>query len=84
MGPFAGQSDAGSFSRQVVSDSSATPWAAAHQAPLSMGFPRQEHWSGLPSPSQWVGSLLPHLQTVQPNGQDIAPTPFIFKITFLL
>ena len=29
----------------------ATPWAAAHQAPLSMGFPRQEHWSGLPFPS---------------------------------
>ena len=23
----------------------------AHQAPLSMGFPRQEYWSGLPSPS---------------------------------
>ena len=25
-----------------------TPWAVAHQAPLSMGFPRQEYWSGLP------------------------------------
>ena len=25
-----------------------TPWTAAHQAPLSMGFPRQEYWSGLP------------------------------------
>ena len=24
------------------------PWTAAHQAPLSMGFSRQEHWSGLP------------------------------------
>ena len=29
----------------------ATPWTAAHQASLSMGFPRQEHWSGLPFPS---------------------------------
>ena len=29
----------------------ATPWTAAHQAPLSMGFSRQEHWSGLPFPS---------------------------------
>ena len=29
----------------------ATPWTAAHQAPLSMGFPRQEHWSGVPLPS---------------------------------
>ena len=30
---------------------SATPWTAARQAPLSMGFSRQEHWSGLPCPS---------------------------------
>ena len=29
----------------------ATPWTAARQAPLSMGFPRQEYWSGLPFPS---------------------------------
>ena len=28
-----------------------TPQTAAHQAPLSMGFPRQEYWSGLPFPS---------------------------------
>ena len=27
------------------------PWTAAHQAPLSLGFSRQEHWSGLPFPS---------------------------------
>ena len=26
-------------------------WTVAHQAPLSMKFPRQEYWSGLPSPS---------------------------------
>ena len=25
-------------------------WTVAHQAPLSMGFPRQEYWSGLPCP----------------------------------
>ena len=30
---------------------SATPWTAAHQAPPSMGFSRQEYWSGLPLPS---------------------------------
>ena len=29
----------------------ATPWAAAHQAPPSLGFCRQEHWSGVPFPS---------------------------------
>ena len=28
-----------------------TPWMAARQAPLSLGFSRQEHWSGLPFPS---------------------------------
>ena len=27
-----------------------TPWTIAHQASLSMGFPRQEYWSGLPFP----------------------------------
>jgi len=27
-----------------------TPWTVACQAPLSMGFSRQEHWSGLPRP----------------------------------
>ena len=29
----------------------ATPWTVAHQTPLSMGFSRQEYWSGLPFPS---------------------------------
>ena len=38
----------------------ATPWTAAYQAPPSMGFSRQEYWSGLPLPSPktvWTGSL---------------------------
>ena len=39
------------FSRSVVFDSLVTPWTVAHQASLSMGFSRQEHWSGLPLPS---------------------------------
>ena len=30
---------------------STTPWTAAHQAPPSMGFSRQEYWSGMPLPS---------------------------------
>ena len=29
----------------------ATQWTAAHQAPLPMGFSRQEYWSGVPLPS---------------------------------
>ena len=32
----------------------ATPWTVAHQAPPSMGFSRQEYWSGVPLPSPFV------------------------------
>ena len=35
----------------AASDSFVIPWTVACQAPLSMGFPRQEYWSGLPLPS---------------------------------
>ena len=38
------------LSCSVVSDS-ATPWTVTRQAPVSMGFSRQEYWSGLPFPS---------------------------------
>ena len=48
------------FSHLVVSDSFVTPWTVAQQTPLSMGFPRQEHWSGLPFPSP--GDLLSRMQ----------------------
>ena len=37
------------LSCSVVSDF-ATPWIAAHHAPLSLRFLRQEYWSGLPFP----------------------------------
>jgi len=40
-----------SISHSVVSNS-VTPWTVAHQALLSMGFSRQEYWSGLPFPSK--------------------------------
>ena len=36
----------------------ATPWTAAYQAPLSMGFSRQENWSGVPLPSLVFGASL--------------------------
>ena len=39
------------WSHSVVSDSLWPPWTVAHQAPQSMGFSRQEYWSGLPFPS---------------------------------
>ena len=35
------------FSHEVISDSFVTPWTVAHQAPLSVEFPRQEYWSVL-------------------------------------
>ena len=36
----------------------ATPWTAAYQAPLSMGFSRQEYWGGLPLPSPSLGHYI--------------------------
>ena len=39
-----------SVSCSIVSDS-VIPWTVTLQAPLSMGFPRQEYWSGFPFPS---------------------------------
>ena len=42
----------------------ATPWTIACQAPPSMGFSKQEHWSGLPFPS----NLNPaHFQQIPPQ-----------------
>ena len=32
----------------LIMSNSTTPWTVAHQAPLSMGFSRQEYWSGFP------------------------------------
>ena len=46
----------------------ATPWTVAHQTPLSMGFSRQEYWSGLPFPSP--GDLPdPEIKPVSPTLQ---------------
>ena len=42
------RSEVKSFSRVRLF---ATPWIVAYQAPPSMGFSRQEYWSGLPFPS---------------------------------
>ena len=42
------------FSLSVVSDSFATSWTVATQVPLSMGFPRQEYWNGLPFTSPGI------------------------------
>ena len=50
-------------------------WTAAHQAPLFMGFSRQEHWSGLPCPPQGIfltQGLNPRLRPLRRAWQ---PTP---------
>ena len=57
-----------SLSHSVTSDSFATPWMAAHQAPLYTGFPRQEYWSGLPFAPP---GDLPH-QGIEPESAALA------------
>ena len=55
-------SNAGKWKVKVKSLSrvrpSATPWTAAYQAPPSMGFSRQEYWSGVPLPSLYKACSL--------------------------
>ena len=52
----------------VMSDSFANPWTAAYQAPHSMGFSREEYWSGLPFPSP---GILPNLE-IEPTSPSLA------------
>ena len=56
-----------------MSDSFAIPWTVAHQAPLSMKFPRQVYWTGLPFPPP--GDLpVPVIESVSPALQaDSSP-----------
>ena len=48
----------------------ATPWTAAYQAPPSMGFSRQEYWSGVPLPSLLIGyiPILKNFKETKING----------------
>ena len=48
---------------------SVTPWTAAHQAPPSMGFSRQEYWSGVPLPSP-----VTKLDSILKSGDITLPT----------
>ena len=71
----------------------AMPWTAAYQAPPSMGFSRQEYWSGVPLPSPLVAlenqkiwlSLLwyfPYWTGLEPNMQYFWVMPVYFWIHF--
>ena len=60
-----------------MSDCIETPRAIALQAPLSIGFPRQEYWSGLPFPSP--GNLPnPGIKPVSPALAGIFPVTWEF------
>ena len=52
----------------------ATPWTAAYQAPLPMGFSRQEYWNGMPLPSP---NLLYYSSNITITLQDSCYFPFI-------
>ena len=53
-----------------------TPWTVAHQAPLSMEFPRQEYWTGLPFPI--LGDLSdPEVESMSPVSLALAGGFFI-------
>ena len=65
------------FSRVQLS----TPWTAACQAPLSMGFSRQEYWSGLPCPPP--GDLPdPGIETASPTSAALAGGFFTTSTTW--
>ena len=67
-----------------MSDSFATPWTAAHQAPLSIRFSRQGYWNGLPFPSP--GDLPnPGIEPRSPALQaDSLPTELRGKLQYFL
>ena len=52
------------------------PWTVACQAPLSMGFSRQEYWSGLPCPSP--GAL--HNPGIKPRSLDQTVNQFLTEV----
>ena len=62
----------------------ATPWTAAHQAPPSMGFSRQEYWNGVPWPSPkltsiTVNSSLPSPLLTYTKVENFNPPPSLEK-----
>ena len=65
----------------------ATPWTVAHQAPLSMGFSRQEYWSGLPffSPGELPDTgIEPGSPALQANSLPLATTSIFGKVKNLI
>ena len=60
----------------------ATSWTIDHQAPLSMGFPRQEYWSGLPLPSP--GDLPdPGIKLISPASVCCVGRQILYRLSHL-
>ena len=55
-----------------------TPYTAAYQAPPSMGFPRQEYWSGVPSPQCNPGDIHQQVLLLETRGTLSSPGAFLF------
>ena len=55
-----------------------TPWTAAYQAPLSMGFARQEYWSGVPLPSPIFCIMTHKIQNMCLPETEHSPKPLKF------
>ena len=63
---------------------SATPWTAAFQAPPSIGFSRQEYWSGVPLPSpniHWITEKAREFQKTSTSALLTIPKPLTVWIT---
>ena len=79
---FSPTTHVGVLRRSVVSDS-VTPWTVAGPAPLSMGFSRQEYWSGLPRPppgdlpKPGINLCLLHLLHWQVSSLPLIPPDFL-------
>ena len=63
-----------------------TPWTAAHQAPPSMGFSRQEYWSGvpLPSPRCWINIFKLNQAPFWPNTSELVRSCCAYKMLILV
>ena len=63
----------------------ATPWTTAYQAPTSMGFSRQEYWSGVPLPSPYnaLRAIINNICFFRPNNWSISRTIYLCLWIFI-
>ena len=67
-----------------------TLWTAAYQAPPSMGFPRQEYWSGLPLPSpnhkkEWIFAVCSNMDGLQEHYAkwNVKEKQILYDVTYV-